>query len=51
MFGGSGKERQLLRRGGQTKRLEMSVTVLPNVKKEQLLFATLDFRPFKRFSY
>jgi hypothetical protein len=48
MFGGSSKERQLLRRGGQTKRLEMPVTVLPNVKNEQLLFAMLDFRPCKR---
>jgi hypothetical protein len=48
MFGGSGKERQLLRRDGQTKPLEMSVTVLPNIKDEQLLFVTLDFRPCKR---
>jgi hypothetical protein len=41
----SGKECQLLmRRGGQTKQLEMPVTVLPNVKNEQLLFVTLDFQ-------
>jgi hypothetical protein len=34
----SGKECQLLRRGGQTKQLEMPVTVLPNVQNEQMLF-------------
>jgi hypothetical protein len=43
----SGKECQLLRRGRQTKQLEMPVTVLPYVKNEQLLFVTLDFKPCK----
>jgi len=28
----------------QTKQLEMPVAVLPNVKNEQLLFVTLDFK-------
>jgi hypothetical protein len=46
----SHKECQLLRRGGQTKQLEMPVTMLPNVKNEQLLFVTLDFKPCKRCS-
>jgi hypothetical protein len=45
-----GKECQLLRRGGQTKQLEMPVTMLPNVKNEQLLFVTLGFKPCKRCS-
>jgi hypothetical protein len=40
----SGKECQLLRRGGQTKQLEMPVTVLPNFKNEELLYATLRSR-------
>jgi hypothetical protein len=40
----------LLRSGGQTKQLEIPVTVLPNVKKEQLLFVALDFKPCKRCS-
>jgi hypothetical protein len=45
-----GKERQLLKSGGQTKQLEMPVTVLPNVINEQLLFVALDFKPCKRCS-
>jgi len=36
-----------LRRGGQTKQLEMAVTVLPNEKNEQLHFVTLDFTTLK----
>jgi len=30
--------------------LEMPITVLPNVKNEQLLFVTLDFKPCMRCS-
>jgi hypothetical protein len=41
----SGMECQLLRICGQTKQLEIQVTLLPNVKNEQLLFVTLDFKP------
>jgi hypothetical protein len=37
-----------LRRGGQKKRLEMPVTVLPTVKKDQLLFMTLKFKQYRR---
>jgi hypothetical protein len=37
----SGNECQLLGRGGQTKQLEMLMTVLPNVKNEQLLFVNV----------
>jgi hypothetical protein len=43
----SDKESQLLRIGWQTKQLEMQVTVLPNVKNEQLLGVTLDLKLFK----
>jgi hypothetical protein len=46
----SGKDCQLLRQGRQTKQLEISMTVLSNIKNEQLLFLTLDFKPWKRGS-
>lgn len=46
----SGKERQLLSCSGQTKQLEMLVTVLSNVKNEQLLFVKLFLKPCKRSS-
>jgi len=46
MFGG--KECQLLRHSGQAKQLEMLVTMLPNVRNEQLLSVTLDCKPCKR---
>jgi hypothetical protein len=36
----SGKGYQLLRRGGQTKRLEMLTPLLPNVNNELVLFVT-----------
>jgi hypothetical protein len=39
----SGKECQLLKRSGQTKKLDIPVTVLPNINNEQLLSVTLDF--------
>jgi len=38
------KDCQLLRLSGQTKQLEMLVTVLSNIKNEQVLFVTLDFK-------
>jgi hypothetical protein len=43
-----GKEYQLLRSGGQTKQLEVPVTMLPNLKKAKLLFVTLDSKLCKR---
>jgi len=33
----------------QTKRLEMQVTLLPNLKNEQLLLVVMDFQPCKKF--
>jgi hypothetical protein len=46
----SGKECQLLKRGGQTNRLEMLVHILPNVNNEPLMLVTLDFKWFKKCS-
>jgi hypothetical protein len=46
----SGKECQLLRCSEQGKQLKMQVTILPNVKNEQLLFVTLDFKSCKIYS-
>jgi hypothetical protein len=37
-------------RGGQTKKLIMSVSLLPNVENELLLFETLNLKPCKRCS-
>jgi hypothetical protein len=38
----SGKECQLLKRGGQGKEIEMLLTVLPNVNMERTLSVKLD---------
>jgi hypothetical protein len=40
----NGEDYQLLRRSGQTKQLEMLVTLLPHIKNEQLL-CLADFKP------
>jgi len=45
-----GKECRLLRRDGQKKQLDVPVTVLPNIKHEQLLFVTMDFKQCKSYN-
>jgi hypothetical protein len=40
----------IVEKRGQAKQLEMPMTVLPNVKNEQLQFVTLDLKPCKRCS-